>query len=174
MEHNRTLNHVYLIPVFIFIALIMDGMIMNIFSAHLISNPYTLTPRLLLLVLVIFTFFFPKQPLFMYALLFGLIFDSFYSGILGLYAAGFGTIIYLLKKIHKFIIPTAVMMIIIYIIALTSLEIFIFLMYLFLGYAEITFQLFVVTRLGPTLLLNIILFIVLYYPFYKLSQWMNS
>ena len=126
MEHNRTLNHVYLIPVFIFIALIMDGMIMNIFSAHLISNPYTLTPRLLLLVLVIFTFFFPKQPLFMYALLFGLIFDSFYSGILGLYAAGFGTIIYLLKKIHKFIIPTAVMMIIIYIIALTYLEIFIF------------------------------------------------
>ena len=174
MEQNRMLKHVYILPIFIFLALIMDGIIMNVFSSHLISNQYVLTPRLVLFVLVIFTFFFPKQPLFLYAVLFGLIYDSFYSGILGLYAAGFGTIIYLLKKIHKYVVPSAVMLIIIYILALTSLEVFIFLIYLFLGHAEITFQLFVVTKLGPTLLLNIVLFIMLYYPFYKLSQWMYN
>lgn len=172
MSQNRSLNHTYLIPVFIFLALIFDGIVMNLFAEHFISPSYILTPRLLLFVLVVFTIFFPKQPLFLYALLFGIIYDSYYAGILGLYTAGLATVIYLIKRLQTYLNPTVLVSLILFIFADAYLETFIFAMYRLLGYTGMSFQVFLSTRLGPTLLLNIVFFIVCYYPFYRLSQWM--
>lgn len=172
MVQNRTLNHTFLIPLFLFLALLLDGVLMNVFSSHFINPHYMLTPRLLLLVLVMFTVFFPKQPLFLYALLFGIIYDSFYSGILGLYAAGLAIIIYLLKKAQNHLNPSPLVMLPVYTGTIICLETFIYAMYSFIGLHTISFGTFLVQRMGPTILLNIVFFVVCYFPFYKLSQWM--
>lgn len=172
MGQNRALNHVYLIPIFLYLALVFDGIVMNLFAGQLIDQNYVLTPRFILLVFVLFTVFFPKQPLFLYALLFGIVYDSFYSGVIGLYAAGLATIMYVLKRIQPHIVPTPIVMIALFVLAIGYLEIFIFGMYTFLGYADLSFEVFLSSRLGPTLLLNIILFIACYYPLYRMSQWM--
>lgn len=172
MVQNRTLNHTYLIPIIIFLALLLDGVLMNVFASQFISSQYVLTPRLLLLVLVLATIFFPKQPLFLYAMLFGFVYDSFYAGVLGIYVAGFAIIIYTLKKSQKHILVTPVVLFFIHILAVSFLELFVFGLYTVLGYANLGMIPFMTERLGPTLLLNIIFFIALYYPTYKLSQWM--
>lgn len=172
MGQNRTFNHVYLIPLLLYVALIMDGVLMNVFATQFIDQQYVLTPRLLLLIFVLFTVFFPKQPLFLYALLFGIVYDSFYSGIIGFYAAGLAAIMYVLKRIQNHIFASPIIMLLLCVLAISYLEIFIFGMYTFLGYAHMTFQNFLVMRLGPTLLLNVILFIIIYYPIYRLMQWM--
>lgn len=172
MSKNRTVNHAFLIPLLMFLALLLDGIVMNLFSGQFISQSYVLTPRLLLLVLVLSTCFFPKQPIFLYALLFGVVYDSYYSGIIGLYAAGLATFIYLLKKVQNHLEITPGVMVLIYAASLIYLETFIYAMYRFIGMIDLAFGRFLLEKLGPTLLLNLIFLIVFYYPFYKLSQWM--
>lgn len=172
MGQNRAYRHVYIIPVLLYVSLILDGVLMHLLANQFISQQYVLTPRLVLLLFVLFTVFFPKQPLFLYSLLFGIVYDSFYSGILGPYAAGLAAITYVIKRIQSHIVPSPAILIVLYTLAIGYLEIFIFGMYRFLGVTNISFQLFLSMRLGPTLLLNIIFFIILYYPIYRLSQWM--
>ncbi|WP_255763843.1 hypothetical protein [Jeotgalibaca sp. MA1X17-3] len=36
MSKNRTVNHAYLIPLLLFFALLLDGIVMNLFSASLL------------------------------------------------------------------------------------------------------------------------------------------
>ena len=62
MVQNRTLNYVYLIPIFLFIGLVADGVVTNIFSPYLLDNSVVFVPRIMLLLFVVFTLFFPKQP----------------------------------------------------------------------------------------------------------------
>lgn len=172
MSKNRTLNHAYLIPLLMFLALLSDGIVMNLFSGQFINQNYVLTPRLLLLVLVLSTSFFPKQPVFLYSLLFGIIYDSYYSGIIGLYAAGLATFIYLFKKTQNHLVISPGVVVLIYGASLIYLEVFIYGMYRFIGMIDLSFMRFLSEKLGPTLLLNLVFLVIFYYPFYKLSQWM--
>lgn len=172
MAKHRTLNHAFLIPILLFLALIMDGILMNVFSGQFISQNYVFTPRLLLLGLIFSASFFPKQPIFLYSLLFGVIYDSYYSGVIGLYAAGLATFIYLFKKVQNYIVLSPPVILLVYGISLIYLETFIYAMYGFIGITHISFLMFLSKKLGPTLLLNIVLFIISYYPFHRLSKWM--
>lgn len=174
MVQNRTLNHVYLIPLFLFIGLVADGTVMNNFSSYLLDQSVVFVPRIMLLLFVVFTLFFPKQPLFLYALLFGVMYDSYYTGILGIYVTAIASCIYLLKRSQKFISTAPIMVFIVYILSVCYVEIFVFGVYQLLGLATIPFATFLTTRLGPTVLLNLFILILFYYPFHKLSQWMYS
>lgn len=174
MVQNRTLNHVYLIPILIFIGLVLDGIVMNIFSPYLLDQNVILVPRIMLMLFVVFTMFFPKQPLFLYALLFGVIYDSYYTGIVGIYVTAIASGIYLLKRSQKFISPAPIMIFIMYIFGIFYVEVFVFAIYTFLGLANIPFAAFLTTRLWPTILLNFFILALAYYPLLKLSRWMYS
>lgn len=174
MVQNRTLNHVYLIPIFLFIGLVADGSVMNIFSLSLLDQSVVLVPRIFLLLFVVFTLFFPKQPLFLYSLLFGVMYDSYYTGILGIYVTAIASCIYLLKRSQKFISTAPIMVFVIYILSICYVEIFVFSIYTLLGLANMPFAQFLSTRLGPTVLLNLFILILFYYPLDKLRKWMYS
>lgn len=174
MVQNRTLNHVYLIPFFLFIGLVADGSVMNNFSLYLLDQSVVLVPRIFLLLFVVFTLFFPKQPLFLYSLLFGVMYDSYYTGVLGIYVTAIASCIYLLKRSQKFISTAPIMVFVISILSVCYVEIFVFSIYTLLGLANMPFALFLSTRLGPTVLLNLFILILIYYPLHKLRKWMYS
>ncbi|MGP6138836.1 MULTISPECIES: rod shape-determining protein MreD [unclassified Jeotgalibaca] len=174
MVQNRTLNHVYLIPILLFLGLVMDGIVMNIFSASFLDQNYVLVPRILLLLFVVFTLLFPKQPLFLYALLFGIMYDSYYTGILGIYVTAIASCIYLVKRSQRFLTTAPVAVFIVYFLSISYVEIFVFGVYSLLGMADLSFGTFIATRLGPTVLLNFFFLALLYVPLLKLSKWMYS
>ena len=173
MVRNRRLNHAYLIPILIFLGLILDGIIMNVFSSQLIDGSYTLVPRLTVVFLIILSIFFHKQPLFQYALLFGVIYDSYYIGIIGIYTVSLASCIYLLKRSYNFLTITPSTVLLIYVLSLSYVEVLSFTIYVILGYVEMPFSMFLVTRLVPTLLLNVFFLGCSYFPLQKLSQWMH-
>lgn len=174
MVQNRTLNHVYLIPIFLFIGLVSDGIVMNVFSRYLLDQSVVMVPRILLLLFVIFTLFFPKQPLFLYSLLFGVMYDSYYTGILGIYITAIASCIYLLKRSQKFISSAPIMAFVVYILSVCYVEVVVFAIYTLIGLASMPFAMFLSTRLGPTVLLNLFILILFYYPLHKLRKWMYS
>lgn len=174
MLQNRTLNHVYLIPIILFLGLVVDGLVMNNFSAHLLDKDFTLVPRIFLMLFVAFTTFFPKQPLFLYALLFGIIYDSYYTGVIGIYVTAIASCIYLLKRSQTFLSSAPIVLFIVYIMSICYVDTFVFGVYTVMGIANIPFPVFFSTRLGPTILLNFVILALSYFPLRKLRHWMYS
>ena len=100
MGQNRSLHHTYFIPVMLYLLVILDGFLINAFPGQFVSEEYILVPHLALFGFVLFAYYFPKQPMQLYAVLFWLLFDSYYSGILGVYAVAFSVIVYFVKKMQ--------------------------------------------------------------------------
>ena len=63
MVQNRSLHHTYLLPLVIYLLLMLDGFLLNVFAKQFLNDDYTLVPHLVLLGFVLFTFYFPKQPM---------------------------------------------------------------------------------------------------------------
>jgi rod shape-determining protein MreD len=129
-------------------------------------------PHLALFGFVLFSYYFPKQPMQLYAVLFGLLFDSYYSGILGVYAVAFAVIVYFVKKMQRFLAENVFVLALLFIVAIVMVDSFVFGFYSLMDITQLDFSAFASERLGPTIVLNIVLFIVIYYPLFKLVGWM--
>lgn len=171
MVQNRSLHHTYFIPVVLYVLLILDGFLINAFPGQFVSEEYILVPHLALFGFVLFDHF-PKQPMQLYAVLFGLLFDSYYSGILGVYAVAFAVIVYFVKKMQRFLAENVFVLALLFIVAIVMVDSFVFGFYSLMDITQLDFSAFASERLGPTIVLNIVLFIVIYYPLFKLVGWM--
>ena len=104
------------------------------------------------------------------AILFGLLFDSYYVGVLGIYVALFPIIVYITEKLTKVLHPNPIVVGMMFIIDLSLVETTLYFFYTILKETTMDFNTFMVERLGPTLLLNVVIFIFLYYPLQKLMM----
>lgn len=172
MVQNRSLHHTYFIPLVLYVLLILDGFLINAFPGQFVSEEYILVPHLSLFGFVLFSYYFPKQPMQLYAVLFGLLFDSYYSGILGVYAVAFAVIVYFVKKMQRFLAENVFVLALLFIVAIVMVDSFVFGFYSLMDITQLDFSAFASERLGPTIVLNIVLFIVIYYPLFKLVGWM--
>ncbi|HQZ20444.1 MAG TPA: rod shape-determining protein MreD, partial [Trichococcus flocculiformis] len=59
-----------------------------------------------------------------------------------------------------------------FIVAIVMVDSFVFGFYSLMDITQLDFSAFASERLGPTIVLNIVLFIVIYYPLFKLVGWM--
>ena len=122
MVQNRSLHHTYFIPVVLYVLLILDGFLINAFPGQFVSEEYILVPHLALFGFVLFSYYFPKQPMQLYAVLFGLLFDSYYSGILGVYAVAFAVIVYFVKKMQRFLAENVFVLALLFIVAIVMVD----------------------------------------------------
>jgi len=102
-----------------------------------------------------------------YGIIFGLIYDSYYVGILGVYVLLFPLVVYLTEKMKKVLNPNPIVIGMMIIVNLSLIETYLYLFYQVLGYTTINWATFLADRLGPTLLLNLVLFIAVFYPLKK-------
>lgn len=159
------------IPVFLlFFTLLIDGGLAYLFRDQLSSSVGLMVPRLIVLTLVMLSFYLEPKQLFILALTFGFIYDSYYSGILGIYIAAFVLVPYLVIQIRQIINPYFYVILLVNIVILSIMEVFIFGVYRVLGLSDLTLQLFLVDRLGGTLIFNTLAFLILGYP---LKEWMK-
>lgn len=156
----------YVFPIGLLIAFFLDGSLSKVFSATFFSYPYSMVSHLLLLWLVLGYFFEGdvQIPLVGFAAAAGAAFDLYYSGILGLFLFLFPLIIGLTKMIGQFFTPSFLSAIMIYFIDLTCLEFVNYIAYSLIGVASTNFANFLLYTLGPTLALNLVYFVILYFP----------
>lgn len=160
-----------IIPVFLlFSTLLMDGSISYLFRDELNSSIGLIVPRVMILTLIMLAFFLEPKQLYILSFTFGFIYDSYYSGILGVYIAAFILIPYLVIQIRQIIIPYFYVILLVNIVILTVMEVFVFGVYRVVGVSDITLQMFLGNRLGGTLIFNTLVFLIIGYP---LKQWMK-
>lgn len=158
------------VPLFILVtSMLLDGVISNLFQAKLHTGFGYMIPRLILLAFLLLSFYLPVKQLIILALVFGLWYDSFYTGILGVYTAAFTIMVYGVAKTRKIFFPNIAMIGLVGIVALTAVELFVFSTFRMISLIEMDLAYFAARRLGPTLLLNSILFLAGYYP---VNRWL--
>ena len=155
-------------PMLILFGLLVDGLISGIFSEYLYTeNGNVMVPRLIILILVMVSFYLPRNKMIIYAIIFGFLYDSYYVGVLGIYVAIFPLIVYVTDRLNQVLNPNPITIGMMVFINLSILEIMLYWIYKILGFTMIDMNTFMAGRLGPTLLLNLVFFIVAFYPLKK-------
>ncbi|KRM13479.1 rod shape-determining protein MreD [Paucilactobacillus suebicus] len=166
----------FVFPIGLFITFFLDGSFSKIFSGVFFSYPYSMVSHLVLLWLAL-GYFFQNDvhiPLTGFAVATGICFDLYYSGILGLYMVLFPLIVWLTRVIGQYFTPSFLTAFMVFFIDVAVFEFLNYAAYSVIGIASASFSSFVLYTLAPTLALNLIYFVVLYYPLYLLYSRYNE
>ena len=169
----HTSKRIYWLPILMIITFLIDGVMMNHFSTFFMESGYTLVPRIVVITLVLFTFIIDHSSMFWFAILVGFMYDSYYSGILGIYMAIFAVIVRVIGHIRGKISINPFTLGLALIFLLTITETGVYIIYHLIGIQHLTVQQFLVQRLGASLVLNIVLYYLLYIPLKKFALWVQ-
>ncbi|USS85165.1 rod shape-determining protein MreD [Fructilactobacillus myrtifloralis] len=159
-------KHHFLFPIGLVIAFVFEGSIMHFFST-LLAGTFPMVPYLTMLWFVYAIMFvrdLHQLHLYWWAFGIGIVYDLYYIGVLGIYTFIFPLIVYVTKLMTTYIEENVVSGTLIYLIDVIIV--------LILGYgagriAHLVYFSgvhFMAFAFGPTILLNLIIFLLLYYP----------
>lgn len=156
--------------ILLFSAIMFDGVIAAVLREHLITDWGLMIPRLTMLVLIVLAFYLKPSHLVTLAVIFGFLYDSYYTGYLGIYMAAFALISWFVLQLRTVFHTNILIYILLSVIMITVLEFFGYGVYRAIGITSISPQEFLAQRLGATLLLNSVLMLILSYPLDKFVQ----
>lgn len=149
----------------LFISFFLDGSISQMFASSLYHFPYAMVPYLTVLWLVLgFMFSTTKINYVLWAIVIGFIFDLYYTGILGIFVFIFPLTIMLTRLLYQILTPSFFSSFLIYFIDVAFVAGLSYVAMLMIGQTQVTFSSFLVNTLAPTLALNLILLLILYFP----------
>lgn len=156
----------FLFPIGLFITFFLDGSLSKVLANQFFSYPYSMVSQLVLLWLVL-SFFFEgniKIPLYGFAMVTGIVADLFYSGIFGLFIVLYPLIIWETKVLSKVFNENFFNTMLIFFIDVLTFELLNYWAFLMIGVIHVNFLDFVLYTLLPTLALNLVYFVILYWP----------
>ncbi|MGC6769833.1 rod shape-determining protein MreD [Enterococcus sp. LJL51] len=157
----------YFAPVILFFLLLLDGQL-SVGAENLLDNVYFPSTHLLLLAYLTMIPNLSKSYVIISALILGLICDSYYLGILGIYTVALVAtvmLMYTFQGILETNIPTAFFGMVIFV---TSYELIAVALQVIFHLSKVGPVLFITRVLGPTLLFNMLVFVLLFYPMKRL------
>lgn len=166
----------YVFPIGLLVAFFLDGSLSKICAGLFFRYPYAMSSQLVMLWLV-FTYFFKEDidvPLMGAAVIVGILADLYYAGILGLFIFLYPAVIMMTRTLGKLLDRTFLSTILIFFIDLTVFALLNYFAYAAIGISHANFGDFLVYNLAPTLALNLIYFVILYWPISRLFNWALS
>ncbi|TGD25310.1 rod shape-determining protein MreD [Companilactobacillus suantsaicola] len=159
---------------FILIAFYLDGLMKWAFLNNMNRGTVIILPQLMLMAIVMLTMRIEdRRQLIIYGVVFGVIYDSYYYGIIGLYTVLLPLLMVGIDHFRFLLIKNNMGYdLSIYFLALTFLQSGIYLLEKLLQQTSTDALDFITFTLGPTLLWNILVFFLLYVPLAKLSEWL--
>ncbi|BDH62434.1 rod shape-determining protein MreD [Lysinibacillus sp. PLM2] len=124
-----------------------------------------LVPRFLILYLIFVSIYYSRQRAVVYGLIFGLLYDVFYIDIIGLYTVLYPLICFLAGSTVKFIHQHLSITTILSLVLVALMEIVLYNFFAFINFTNITFSDFMMNRLIPTLIANLLFLIMLGWAF---------
>jgi rod shape-determining protein MreD len=160
----KQVNLKYYAPLILFLGMLLDGQLSTVMEG-ITKNHYFTLSNLILLFFLLGSVNLSKNYIIFLALIIGFLYDNYFTGILGinmfLYPLFTYWFIYFQKTINKNILTQLAS----FIIAFTNYQILLMLMQILFNLAKVNFILFIVSTLGPSILFNILLFLIFIWPF---------
>ncbi|MGM9903651.1 rod shape-determining protein MreD [Enterococcus sp. 10A9_DIV0425] len=159
----------YYLPIVLFLLILIDGHLTRMMISWSNGN-YMASSHILILVLMFCSLTFPKHYMLITTIVLGIIFDSYYIGVIGIYAVAIPLLVfvmYAMKSVIHINIFTEFFSLIIFV---TGYELFTLGVQMVFKLATVNSTFFITKYLGPTLLLNMLLFALLVVPLKKLFR----
>ncbi|MHC5247013.1 rod shape-determining protein MreD [Enterococcus sp. LJL120] len=158
---------VYYLPILLFILMLLDSHITTFITA-LSQGIYLANSHFIFLAALIASNYFPKRYMLITMTVLGLVYDSYYIGVIGVYAVAFPLVVYLMYSLGDIIHTNIFTLFFGWVILITIFEVYSILVQWIFQFSTVGSLFFITRYLGPTLLLNILIFILFNWPFKKL------
>lgn len=160
-------NGIYFVPVLFFLLMLIDGQL-TWTSESLTDGVYLASAHMLLLGFMMATQSFSKRYLLITAIILGMICDSYYLGVIGIYTVALtGTVMLMftfMRVVHMNLLTGFFGMI----IFVTVYELIAVGLQVIFQLSNVLPVLFITKVLGPTLLFNMLIYVIFSYPFKRL------
>lgn len=171
LSRDRNIRGV--VPLVLLIGLIIDSSLPAIFPGAFLGNNQVIVSHLLIYFIVTFAFYMRNSYITLYAFLFGLLQDSYSTTVLGLYAALYFILTYIILQIRRFFPRNAIIHFMLFIVAITVVDYLVYFFYVRIGFVSLGVEQYILTRLGPTLIFNTALAFFMYFPTRALLGWLG-
>lgn len=155
----------FILPFIITLAFYSESLFVDFFPEKIFGFTYTFVPRFLIILIVLMAIYYHKNVTYIYAALFGLLFDIYYTEVIGIYLCLFPVIVYVSLKLAKILHINVLTVILIAIFCVALLEFSVYGSNILIRQTTLPLEEFIGTRLYATLILNFIFVAILYYPF---------
>lgn len=154
----------FLLPVLLFLAFISESTFVELFPTERFEIDRTFVPRFMMVLIMLTSFFYDRNKAIINAIIFGLLFDIIYTDIIGIYMFSLPIVVYILSYSMKVLHTNLLVVFFVVIIGIALLEIIIYGLYFLVNVVELDWYSFMNNRLFPTLVLNGVFLIIIYYP----------
>ncbi|MBK3914355.1 rod shape-determining protein MreD [Listeria ivanovii] len=144
---------------------ILEGVFSLQFANGLFNDKHLFIPHFLLVMLTIMTCFYKRNTTLVYAFILGLLFDIYYTGVMGIYFAIFPFTVYITDKFMKILQNNVFLVGLIAIFNVILTESLVYAFYYLIGSTTMSITVFIDQRLWTTILFNLAFFLVVFYPF---------
>ncbi|MFG6148375.1 rod shape-determining protein MreD [Halobacillus sp. B23F22_1] len=163
------------ISIFLVILLVLQGMAMSLLPARIVYSELLVTPHWVLCLIMLIAIFFDKDETYhcvWYGLLFGLLIDVVYTGVLGVYMVTYASVAYVTHGLKKWFHANFTASLLLAIFGVALADAILYVIYSFVEVTSMAWGDYITLRLLPTVLANAIFFLLLY-PLLKnrVEQW---
>ncbi|WP_173916009.1 rod shape-determining protein MreD [Halobacillus sp. Marseille-Q1614] len=155
----------FLISMSLIILLALQGMAMSLLPSQIVYSELLVTPHWMLCMLLLIAIFFDKDNTYhcvWYGILFGLLIDVVYTGVLGVYMVTYGFTAYVIHGLQKLFHANFIASLLLAIAGVALADTILYIIYSFVQITEMSGGNYVILRLLPTILANVIFFVILY------------
>lgn len=171
---EQTLHRRWIIFILLFLGFFLDGSLSLVFSTSLFAGALQVAPQLLLMAVVLTTFMDPDEPfMFWTMLVLGLFYDLFYTGVIGQYTVILPIAYLLTRYLLSYFEPKFIYRLADFVLVVLIAQVILYALTLLFTIQEQSLFSFLGNVLAPTILFNIILFAIFYWPSQKLLDLMN-
>jgi rod shape-determining protein MreD len=156
------------LPLILGVCFIIESIFVEIFPPDLFGTDKMIVPHFLLTVLILMGIYYIRNRAIIYAFIFGLLFDTFYTGILGIYLFIFPLSVYITSTMMKVLQSNIFVSALVTIVNISIAEFIVYGLNVLIGQTSISSLDFLILRLIPTLLLNLIFYIIIFFPIRKI------
>jgi rod shape-determining protein MreD len=157
----------YYLPVILFFCMLLDSHLSR-FLQSVTNGAYVPNAHFLILILLCCSLTFSKRYLLTATIILGIVFDMYYIGVVGIYAVAIPLTVLLMYALSHVIHTNVFTEFFSMIIFVTGFELFTLGIQLIFRLVTVNTTYFITQFLGPTLLLNMIIFALFIFPFKKI------
>ncbi|MFC0188016.1 rod shape-determining protein MreD [Fictibacillus aquaticus] len=152
-----------LLPFLAYVAFVAESTIMQVMLPEYNGEGWLMVPRFTLVIILFISMYLKPQVGIAYALVFGLLTDLLYTDIIGVYMFSMALTAYLTSVFSRLVFGNVFVAFFLSLIGVTCLETLVFGLNSLVGVADMAWGIYLYDRLLPTLLLNGVFTLAIYY-----------
>lgn len=163
-----------LLPLVLFACFYGESLFVDFFSTASLFKDRLVIPHFLLIALTLMGIYLFRNMTIMYAALFGLIFDIYYTGIIGTYLFLFPISVYIASKMIKILHVNILTVGLIVLVNVSLVESLVYGLNILLFNVPVTMMAFLENRLLPSLVVNLIFYFIIFVPYTRWLQHLHK